>query len=219
MTHHLSRTLLAVCLALGAGAGAWAAPAKAGPRAASVVAQPVALALAARIVKLQNNEGRSFAIVDKPHAAVSVFDAAGQLLATSPVLLGLATGDDSVPGIGDRPMRLIKPQERTTPAGRFVSAAGRNMQNDDIVWVDYQAAVSMHRVRATKKEERRLQRLATPTVADNRISYGCINVPVAFYDRHIKPVLGAAKGVVYVLPEAGRLEDRFAFLYAVARSD
>ncbi|RZL60554.1 MAG: L,D-transpeptidase [Variovorax sp.] len=171
----------------------------------------MALALAARIVKLQNNEGRSFAIVDKPHAAVSVFDAAGQLLATSPVLLGLATGDDSVPGIGDRPMRLIKPQERTTPAGRFVSAAGRNMQNDDIVWVDYQAAVSMHRVRANVKADRRLERLASPGFDDNRISYGCINIPADFYDAWVKPHLSDKVGVIYVLPDKKPIEEVFDF--------
>ena len=130
-----------------------------------------------------------------------VFDAAGALRGSSPVLLGLAIGDESVPGIGERPMADIRPEERTTPAGRFASEPGRNLQNDDIVWIDYQAAVSMHRVRTGGKTDRRLQRLATPTPADNRISYGCVNVPAAFYDALVKPLLGGAPGVVYVLPE------------------
>ncbi|RZL63134.1 MAG: L,D-transpeptidase [Variovorax sp.] len=178
-----------------------------------------ALRVARAAIVARDTQGHPFAIVDKRGARVHVFDADGKLMASSPVLLGLAKGDDSVPGIGERPMAQILPKERTTPAGRFVSEPGRNLQGEDIVWIDYNAAVSMHRVRATKKEERRLQRLATPTVADNRISYGCINVPAAFYDRHIKPVLGSAKGVVYVLPEAGPLEGRFAFLDTATRSD
>ena len=107
------------------------------------------------------------------------------------MLLGLAHGDDSVPGIGERQMSEIRPEERTTPAGRFVSEPGRNLQGEDIVWIDYDAAVSMHRVRATNPAERRLERLASPGVDDNRISYGCINVPADFYDAHLKPVLGA----------------------------
>ena len=69
------------------------------------------------------------------------------------------------------------------------------------MWVDYDAAVSMHRVRPNVKAERRLERLATPTAADNRTTYGCINVPVAFYDTYVEPALGHRQGVVYVLPE------------------
>lgn len=142
-----------------------------------------------------------FAILDKRRATLQVFDPAGTLLATTPVLLGLARGDRSVPGIGERRIADIRPSERTTPAGRFQTEPGRNLQNEDIVWIDYDAAVSMHRVRAANKAERRLERLATPTPADNRITYGCVNLPAAFYDRHIEPVFGQVTGIVYVLPE------------------
>ena len=142
-------------------------------------------------------------------ARVHVFDASGKERGSAPILLGLARGDDSVPGIGERPMAQIRPEERTTPAGRFASEPGRNLQGEDIVWVDYDAAVSMHRVRATNPAERRLQRLATSTVEDNRISYGCINVPAAFYDAHVKPALGTRRGVVYVLPETRSLVSVF----------
>ncbi len=58
-------------------------------------------------------------------------------------------------------MASILPEERTTPAGRFVAELGHNIKGEDIVWVDYDAAVSLHRVRATNPTERRLQRLAT----------------------------------------------------------
>ena len=109
-------------------------------------------------------------------------------------------------------MSEIRPEERTTPAGRFETEPGLNTKGEDIVWIDYDAAVSMHRGRATKKSERRLQRLASPTVADNRISYGCINVPAAFFDAYIKPVLGSRRGVVYVLPETMAAQKRFDFL-------
>lgn len=149
----------------------------------------------------RDNQGRPFAIIDKKAAMLHVFDNAGTLRSSSPVLLGLAIGDDSVPGIGERKMADIRPNERTTPAGRFVSEPGVNLQGEDIVWIDYQAAVSMHRVRTSNKTDRRLERLATPTPADNRISYGCVNVPAAFYDKFIKPAFGAKPAVVYVLPE------------------
>lgn len=161
--------------------------------------------VAAWAVAEADNGRAPFAIVDKPRAQVYVFAATGRLLGTSPVLLGYAAGDHSVAGIGAKPIEDIRPQERTTPAGRFVSAPGRNALGHEVVWVDYEAAVSMHRVRATNPKERRLERLATPTPADNRISWGCINVPVAFFDETVWPALGQARAVVYVLPERSPL--------------
>lgn len=168
--------------------------------------------LARAIVAAADNRAAPFAVVDKKNARVFVFDAAGRLQGWSPVLLGLARGDDSVPGIGEREMSRIRPDERTTPAGRFRTEPGRNTKGEDIVWIDYDAAVSMHRVRTTDKSERRLERLASPSVADNRVSYGCINVPAEFYDAYIKPALGSRRGVVYVLPETVAPHQRFEFL-------
>ncbi|MFD0666637.1 hypothetical protein ACT80S_02870 [Ramlibacter sp. MAHUQ-53] len=147
-------------------------------------------------------------IVDKKRARVYVLSPAGRLLGAAPALLGLARGDESVPGIGERPLRSILPHERTTPAGRFVAEPGTNLAGEDIVWVDYASAVSMHRVRATLKSERRLQRLASPTPGDNRISYGCINLPVRFYEQVLVPAVRAG-AVVYVLPDTRALAEVF----------
>ena len=153
---------------------------------------------------------RPFAIVDKRRARLYVFEPGGRLRGASAVLLGSARGDDTVPGIGDKPLSQVKPHERTTPAGRFQGELGRNMRGEDVLWVDYDAAVSMHRVLTTNPAERRLQRLASPGVADNRISYGCINVPVAFFDKVLMPVSRAgAAPVVYVLPEKRPLREVF----------
>ncbi len=178
---------------------------------------PAGLSEAARalldgIVVTRDNKAMPFAIIDKTMARVHVFGADGVLKASSAVLIGLAKGDDSVPGIGERKMAEIKPGERTTPAGRFQVEPGRNAQGEDIVWIDYDAAVSMHRVRTANKADRRLERLATPSVADNRITYGCVNVPAAFYDVYLQPTLGSVDGVVYVLPETRPLEAQFGSL-------
>jgi len=153
---------------------------------------------------------RPFIVVDKANARVMAFDASGRLRASTPALLGAARGDDSVPGIGMKKIADIKPEERITPAGRFVARPGHNLDGEDIVWIDYDAAVSMHRVRATKASEQRLQRLASPTIADNRISWGCINLPAAFYDAQISPMVKASPSVVYVLPETRSLREVFA---------
>lgn len=171
------------------------------PQSHAAAAEDDGRELLAWIQATSDNRRQPFAIIDKKAATLQVFNAAGKRLGTSPVLLGMAVGDDSVPGIGERQMSEILPVERTTPAGRFASEPGVNLQGTDIVWIDYDAAVSLHRVRAHNAAERRLQRLASPTAADNRISYGCVNVPVAFYDAFIQPVFGVKPAVIYVLPE------------------
>ncbi len=153
--------------------------------------------------------GAPFAILDKRDARVYLFEATGRLIDSSPVLLGAATGDGSVAGIGQRPIAQVRPEERTTPAGRFISQPGRNATGEDVVWVDYSAAVSMHRVRPVDPAERRLERLASSDPSQRRISYGCINVPVAFFENIISPLLGQQRGVIYVLPETRSARDLF----------
>ncbi|MGC3983382.1 MAG: hypothetical protein QM777_00905 [Pseudorhodoferax sp.] len=160
-----------------------------------------------------DHQGLHFVILDKRNAKVFLFRPDGSLRAATPVLLGSAPGDHTVEGVGGKPIHAVLPEERTTPAGRFVAQAGRNTTPEDVVWVDYAAAVSMHRVRATDPRERRLERLASPGVEDNRISYGCINMPVAFFENELWPVFQHSRGVVYVLPEQLPLQQVFAGLY------
>ena len=163
------------------------------------------------VVQSANSQGMPFVIIDKKAAQLHVFDARGALTASSPVLLGLAVGDQSIPGIGERKMSEIQPHERTTPAGRFVSEPGKNLGGEDIVWIEYDTAISMHRVRANNTSERRLQRLASPSASDNRISYGCVNVPAGFYNRYVAPYWSQRAGVIYVLPETQSAASFFGF--------
>jgi hypothetical protein len=148
-----------------------------------------------------DSQGMPFLIVDKKQARVYVFAADARLRGAAPALLGLAVGDDSVPGIGDRKMSAIRPDERTTPAGRYVASLDRNLQGHEILWVDYADAVSLHPVVTTNPEEHRAARLASTTSLDNRISYGCINVPVKFFETVVHPAFRGTNGIVYVLPE------------------
>lgn len=152
-------------------------------------------------VATRNHGSRAFVIVDKKDARVYVFGADGRLRDSAPALLGAAHGDDSVPGIGDKPLSEVKPEEKTTPAGRFVAQPGLNANHEDVVWVDYSAAVSMHRIRPMSPDERRLERLATRVIDDNRISNGCINLPVSFYEGVLSPAVKQTGAIVYVLPE------------------
>jgi hypothetical protein len=160
-----------------------------------------------------DSRGLPFIILDKRDARLFVFGAEGRLIDASPVLLGATPGDDSVADIGTRPMANVHQDEKTTPAGRFVAQAGKNAAHEDVVWVDYANAVSMHRVRLVDPKERRLERLASPDPAERRISYGCINVPVAFFDSVVWPLLGSTRAVVYVLPEVRDVHEVFTAAY------
>ena len=157
--------------------------------------------LADWIVDSGDSQGMPFVIVDKIDARVYVFYPDGRLRGAAAALLGAAIGDDSGPGIGNRKLSSIRPDERTTPAGRFVASLDRNLHGEEILWIDYDAAISMHRVITTNPAERRAQRLASPSPLDNRISYGCINVPVPFFDQVLSPAFKGTNGIVYVLPE------------------
>ncbi|WP_188707270.1 hypothetical protein [Polaromonas eurypsychrophila] len=150
-----------------------------------------------------------FMIVDKVHAKVLMFDANGRLQGTAPALLGLARGDDSAPGIGDRKISSILPEERTTAAGRFVVSLGRDKHGQEFLWIDYSTALSLHRVVKGKPSEQRAQRLQSASPKDNRISYGCINVPVNFYDKVVSPAFTGTNGVVYILPETRTAQEVF----------
>ena len=156
-----------------------------------------------------DNEGKAYVLVDKKDAKVYVFNPRGRLVAAAPALLGAAVGDDPVPGIGEKPLSQVLPEEKTTPAGRYVAEPGVNANGEDVVWVSWDLAVSMHRVRPLVKAERRLQRLASPTSKDNRISFGCINLPVAFYEKVLRPTVKRDGAIVYVLPETRTPQEQF----------
>jgi hypothetical protein len=167
------------------------------------------------VVDSGDNSGMPFVIVDKVDARVFVFDTDGEIRGAARALLGLARGDDSSPDIGERSLSDIRPEERTTPAGRFVASLGYNYNGKDVLWVDYDLAISLHRVVTSNPVERRLQRLATPTSVDKRISFGCINVPAEFFDKVVIPAFTGTYGIVYILPETSSNGKIFSSYYDV----
>jgi hypothetical protein len=156
-----------------------------------------------------NAKKKAFVLIDKKMARMYVFDPKGKLKSHAPVLLGKAVGDHTVPGIGNKPLSQIKEDEKTTPAGRFLVQPGRNTHGDDILWIDYNSAVSMHRLRKVAEEEKRFERMATEEHEDNRISNGCVNVPHAFYNTVLKPTVMKYGAYVYVLPETRSPQQQF----------
>ena len=206
---------LAFCINLLAAGAAPAEEAAAIPRAGladflGASASSDARQIADWALRTSDNRGMPFVIVDKKSAKVFVFDGRGRLLGATSALLGLARGDDSAPGIGNRELSQIRPDERTTPAGRFVASLGQDLGEKDVLWVDYAAALALHRVLATNTREHRLERLDAASPLSRRITFGCINVPVSFYDRIVHPAFTGTSGVVYILPEIKSLSEVFS---------
>ena len=166
------------------------------------------------VLATQDNQGKPFAIVDKKNAQIFVFESKGQLIGASPALLGLSTGDTDVSDIAHRQPTSLSTEERSTPAGRFLTEHGRNLNGEGVVWLDYAAKLAIHRLRPAAAHERRAARLASTTPDDNRISLGCVIVSESFYDTVISPAFGRSHGVVYILPETRPVQHMFEALHA-----
>jgi hypothetical protein len=206
----IRRALAALACALAGMASSPVLAAPAAPSGASRIAGDVRQ-FVDDVIATGDHEGRPFAVVDKRRARIHVFDASGRWRGSSAVLLGQARGDRSAPEVGEHAQEGQVPlAERTTPAGRFTAEPGRNLHGEHVVWVDYDAAFAIHRVRPGASHALRVARLATPYGDDKRLSWGCVVAPVKFYADVIANVLGRGRSVVYVLPENGRPGDLLA---------
>jgi hypothetical protein len=149
----------------------------------------------------RDNGELPFIVIDKMTAEVLVFNPDGLLVGDTPALLGIAPGDEATPGIGDRELSEIGPAEKTTPAGRFLARIGPARGGQTVLWVDFENSVALHPVVTGNKAERRVARLESPTPRDNRITFGCINVPASFFADLVEPLFAGKGGMVYILPE------------------
>jgi hypothetical protein len=211
LVRNARRALALSCLVFSVGTSAIAAQhAARHADCAGESASADARATAQWVVDTRDNGGMPFTIVDKNGARAYVFDSHARLLGATVVLLGRARGDESAPGVGLLSPARIPVAERTTPAGRFVSEPGRNLTGEDVVWFDYDAGLAIHRLRPNASERARARRMASDSPDDNRVSAGCVVVPVAFYENVIAPTLGRHRGVVYVLPETRSVQQMFA---------
>jgi len=173
----------------------------------------VSLTLAALtdwILTSNDNRKQPFAVVDKANAQILIFDAAGKLKGMAPILVGSAMGDTSAEGVGDRELKDIPDEEKTTPAGRFLAAYGPAVGGERVLWIDYNTSISIHPVLTTvaAKWEKRAQRLSSKTAEDNRITHGCINVEASFYANTVRPNFKKG-GLFYILPDSISILDAF----------
>ena len=163
-------------------------------------ATPTETAVVQNIVEQNDNQGKQFIVADKQAGTLTMYTASGQQITSTPALFGKTEGD-SVSSKNTPSGRFETKQAnvRTEGYGGSAQVLTQNGQNLQLGGSSY----AIHRVYTKYASENRQGRLDTPTASDNRISHGCINVPVDFYDTYLD---SDQDTVVYVMPEtdAGR---------------
>lgn len=159
--------------------------------------------------QLRKDEGKPFIIAEKPTGLLYAFDADGKLLAKTPAIYGASVGDMLVPGSEDKTVEETLPNEKVTPAGEFDSEGALAYGAPGVDFVKQsKSTIAIHTVYLGTPSERRMARLQSETGADNRVSYGCINVLPEFAEQ----VLGVhfnGRSKVVVLPETEQVEKFF----------
>lgn len=161
------------------------------------------------ITHAEDNQQLPFIIVDKKATMIYVFNSNGTLISSSPALMGVTIGDDTIAGVGKKKNSEILLHERVTPAGRFKADLGYDIYKTDLLWLDYEAGFSMHVVVTANASEKRMQRLLSNESSQRRITYGCINVFRQFYDSVIQKNFKNTSVIVYVLPEVHSIQKVF----------
>lgn len=218
---HFFLALAGFSLAMAAGAhAAERAGSSRQAKAAALAASPPAIELTAEAQRVADwvrttadNQHLPYIIIDKQTARLVLYRRDGTPVAQQPVLIGLAPGDLATPGVGSKNLAEIGTAEKTTPAGRFLARFGLAAGGQRVLWVDYANSVAMHPIPATANpKEQRRQRMRSPDSADHRITFGCINVPKAFYSVSVVPLFRKSGGYIYVLPDQLALDDVFPLL-------
>jgi len=194
------------------------APARPAPTPVQFTGTPSegAIRLSRWIAASGDNRALPYAIVDKPTASLALFNGKGELLEQVPVLLGIAAGDEATPGIAKKKFAEIGPAEKTTPAGRYLARYGKAWGRQRVLWVDYATSVAIHPIPGdVSKSEQRRERMLSPEPDDNRITFGCINVPSVFYTQRVRTMFGKKGGYVYVVPDVKPVETVFPGVHTV----
>ena len=151
-------------------------------------------------LRSQDNHGIPFVILDKKQAKLFLFNSEGRLLGAAPALLGAAIGDKDFEGVGNKTLAHIPPEQRITPAGRYIGWGGKYLGKGKYFWINYKAGLAIHAV-VNPPGQRRLERIVSQDPAEHRISWGCINVPTKFFNGKMRKIFAASNGIVYILPE------------------
>jgi hypothetical protein len=145
-----------------------------------------------------------------------VFNNQNELEGSAPVLLGQTMGD--FPNMSDPDNDIAL--NATTPAGRYrvgmkkyVSEEATATYNGRFLYIINvnssfngrgEGSLAIHMAYPGEYSQR-MAALDTPTPDDNLMSWGCINLRPADYDKFIKPNFGVRHKVLFILPDNASL--------------
>lgn len=172
------------------------------PEAAKAKMSPLAQSVYEAMAPVAMKTGKWFMVADKPNGMLHIFKEDGSHALSDPTLYGKDKGDvlDKVSSLEGGP--------KITPAGKFTlkESPSEYAGKTALILVesqDYTGFIAVHAADVSTPSERRLERLETPTTADNRISYGCINTKHGTFINEIKPHINELDGgLIFVLPDA-----------------
>lgn len=158
---------------------------------------------------------KDFLLVDKVEGRIYRISPVGEVIAEDTALVGQHRKDIAVkaqyfenPDTGDK----------ITPAGTFRIKKYLAERYGGIVLVFLEGpkyAAAVHRVFLGNPHERRAERLRSSRREDRRITNGCINVPVDFFNKWLEPLPDGT--LMFILPETVRDTDRFLNYITVDR--
>jgi hypothetical protein len=152
---------------------------------------------------LNKGNGSAFIVVDKPNQMLYAFNKDGVLIDKAVTLTGKAIGDVR-DKMGLSPWE-VPAAKQVTPAGKFTGKFQLSKDYGSIIAMEEtregnKAVLAVHRVALHNTSQNREGRMASPTVEDNRISQGCVNVPSQFYDSVLAPNF-QGESQIYVMPD------------------
>jgi len=182
------------------------------PEEAAQTMSPAARATYERF--MLDNKGLPFIIADKPSGQIFLFKADGTLIKFFSALYGKTTGDVLPRPIGQqltaKQISEIAENERITPAGEYTAVLKPAKDYGlALFFQDRQGntgTIAIHQVYTGNIKERRLDRLESADVTDNKVSYGCINVGLDNWNNYIVPNYGKGARVGVVPDEQTALD-------------
>jgi hypothetical protein len=172
------------------------------PAVAKAQMSPTAQSVYEAMAPVAMKSGKWFMVADKPNGMLHIFKEDGSHALSDPTLYGKDTGDVM------EAVSSLKGGAKITPAGKFTLKARPSTYagGQELILVeskDYTGYIAIHAADTSDASENRLGRLNTPTAADNRVSYGCINTKHDTFINEIAPnIANLDGGMVFVVPDA-----------------
>ena len=147
------------------------------------------------------HRGRSFIVADKEGGKLYAFDGKGKLVGDSPALYGEAMKDKLTDAQMSKSMEQVTAEDKITPSGHWNLQLEQHPEYGPALRFGGGNGLGIHAVYLGTPSENRSQKLATPTAADNYVTYGCINVPEEFAADTLAPHFASEAGhALFILP-------------------